>query len=107
MAGAAGISGRGRRITVRALIVAATVFAVLAIFAVWADRQLLNTDNWTSTSTQLLQREPIRNAVADYVVDQVYANVDVAGELRAGLPHLLAPLAGPAAGALRQAITSG
>ena len=107
MAGAAVSSSRARRITVRTLIAAATVFAVLAVFAVWADRQLLNTSNWTSTSTQLLQREPIRDAVADYIVDQVYANVDVAAELRSGMPRLLAPLAGPAAGALRQAITSG
>jgi hypothetical protein len=107
MSSAPSTPGRARRIAVRALTVAATVFAVLAIFAVWADRQLLNTDNWTSTSTQLLQRQTIRNAVADYVVDQVYSNVDVAGELRAGLPHQLAPLAGPAAGALRQAITAG
>src|SRR5689334_20444758 len=35
------------------------------------------------------------------MVDQVYANVDVAGQLKAALPPRLQPLAGPAAGGLR------
>ena len=73
-----------------------------AIVAIWANRQVLNTDNWTSTSTQLLENRTIRNQIAGYIVDQLYANVDVAGELRAALPERLQPLAGPAAGGLRQ-----
>ena len=37
------------------LIAIATVLAFFALFAVWANRQLLDTDNWTDTSTRLLQ----------------------------------------------------
>lgn len=86
---------------VRVLLAAATVLAIIAIASVWAARQVLNAENWSNTSTQLLEDPAIRSQVAAYLVDEVYANVDVAGELRAGLPPALAPLAGPAAGGLR------
>src|SRR3954469_22426395 len=92
---------RGRRITATVLVVVASLLAFVSIFAIWANRQLLNTDNWTQSSSKLLQSPAIRNEVGDYLVDQLYANVDVAGELRAALPERFAPLAGPAAGAVR------
>src|SRR4051812_9564484 len=91
-----------RRITATVLVVAASLAAFLAIFAIWANRQLLNTDNWTAASSKLLQNVVIRNQLADYLVDQLYANVDVACELRSALPERLQPLAGPAAGGLRE-----
>jgi hypothetical protein len=90
----------GRNVA-RVLIVLAAVMAFLAVFAVWVNRQLLNTDNWTKTSSELLADPVIRNQVADFLVDQLYANVDVQAELQAALPPRLQPLAGPAAGALR------
>ncbi len=86
----------------RALVVLASVLAFAAILAIWANRQLLNTDNWTNTSTELLENRVIRDQVALYLVDQLYANVDVSAELEAALPERLQPLAGPAAGALRE-----
>jgi hypothetical protein len=88
-----------RRLAV-ALIVVATVLAFLAVFAVWLNRQLLNTDNWTRTSSELLADPLIRHQIADYLVDQLYANVDVEAELRSALPERLQPLAGPAASGL-------
>jgi hypothetical protein len=88
------------RIWVRVLLVLATVLAVFAIFAIWANRQLLNPDNWARTSTALLQKPTIRSAVSGYLIDQLYANVDVPGELKSGLPTQLQPLAGPVSGAL-------
>ncbi len=91
---------RARRIWVRAILVLATVLGVLAIFAIWANRQLLNPTNWSKTSTALLQKPAIRSAVSGYLIDQLYANVDVEGELKSGLPSQLAPLAGPISGAL-------
>src|SRR5688572_3307271 len=91
-----------RRGWARALVVLASILAFAAILAVWANRQLLNTDNWTDTSTELLENRVIRDQVALYLVDQLYANVDVSAELEAGLPERLQPLAGPAAGALRE-----
>lgn len=93
--------GRGRRILVQVIIWAATVLAVLAIFAVWANRQFLNPDNWANTSTQLLEHPEIRAATSNYLVGQLYANVDVAGELKSKLPPALQGVAAPLAGALR------
>jgi hypothetical protein len=81
--------------------VLASVLAFTAILAIWANRQLLNTDNWTRTSTELLENRVIRDQLAAFVVDELYANVDVAAEIRAALPERAQPLAGPAAGALR------
>lgn len=92
---------------VRSLIGIATVIGVVAIFAVWANRQLLNTDGWTTTSAKLIESPPIREAVSGYATEQIYANVDVAGELRSSLPTQLKPLAAPAAGALRSVVQKG
>jgi hypothetical protein len=83
------------------LIVVATVVAFLAVFAIWVQRQALNTDNFTNSSSQLLENPAIRTAVSGFLVDQLYANVDVQGELRNALPQQFKGLAGPAAGGLR------
>jgi hypothetical protein len=95
------------RIWVRVILVLATLLAVLAIFAIWANRQLLNPDNWARTSTALLQKPTIRSAVSGYLIDQLYANVDVPGELKSGLPKELQPLAGPVSGALHSVAEQG
>jgi hypothetical protein len=92
---------RPRRRTVVALIIVASLFAFLATFAVWANRQALDTDTWTDTSSELLEDEDIRTAIAGFLVDELYANVDVAAELEARLPSQAQALAEPAAGALR------
>jgi hypothetical protein len=90
-----------RRGLALSLVVLASVVAFVAMFSVWVNRQVLNTDNWTATSSRLLEHKVIRDRVAGFLVDELYANVDVAGEIRAALPPRAQPLAGPAAGALR------
>jgi hypothetical protein len=85
-----------------ALIVAASLLAFLATFSIWANRQLLETDNWVETSSELLEDEAIRTELATFIVDTLYANVDVRAELEKRLPPDLKPLAGPAAGGIRQ-----
>jgi hypothetical protein len=90
------------RFVASALMVAATILTVLAIFAVWADRQALNADNWADTSSAMLENSAIRTQVSAFLVDQVYANVDVTRQVRRALPKRLGPIAGPAAGGLRQ-----
>jgi hypothetical protein len=88
--------------TVYALIVVASVLTFIAAFAIWANRQLLETDTWTNTSSELLENPDIRSQVADYMVDTLYANVDVQAELQSALPPRLQPLAGPAAAGIHQ-----
>src|SRR5215217_1472676 len=96
---------RGRRLLSGSLIAVATVLLVLAIAAIWVKRQALDNEYWTDTSSQLLENQQIRSSVADYLVEQLFANVDVAGELQRALPPRLQPLAGPAAGGLREVAT--
>ena len=90
-----------RRSIALAMVVVASVLAFAALPAIWLNRQLLNTDNYTKTSSELLADPVIRDQVAVYLVDQLYSNVDIAGELRSVLPAQLQPLAGTAAGGLR------
>ena len=85
-----------------ALVVVATLIAVIAVFAIWAQRQLLETDSWVDTSTELLENQDIRDAVSTYLVDELYASVNVEREIRQQLPPELKVLANPAAGAVRQ-----
>lgn len=98
---------RGRRRTVKALIVLGSVLAFLSVFAIWIERQALNTDDWVHTSGRLLDNETIRSALSTYLVDQLYENVDVEQELKEILPGDTKELAGPAAGGLRQVAGQG
>jgi uncharacterized membrane protein YqjE len=90
------------RILVRSLIALGAVLTALAIFAVWTERQVLNTDEWVETSSELLEDEEIQAALNAYLVEELFANVDVQAELEQRLPPPAQPLAGPLAGALRQ-----
>ncbi|HEX5593231.1 MAG TPA: SHOCT domain-containing protein [Solirubrobacterales bacterium] len=98
---------RGRRRTVRGLVILGSVLAFLSVFAIWTERQALNTDDWTDTSGRLLENETIRTALSDYLVEQLYENVDVRKELEEVLPGDTKDLAGPAAGGLRQVAGQG
>src|SRR3977135_873772 len=98
---------RARRIWVRVILGGATLLAVFAIFAVWANRQLMNPTNWSKTSTALLQKPTIRSALSGYLVDQLYANINVPAQLKSGLPQQLQPLAGPIAGGLHSVVEQG
>jgi hypothetical protein len=88
----------------RVLVVLASVLAFLAIFAVWINRQILDTDNWTRSSTQMLDSPIIRAELANYLADQLYANVDIQGEISDALPARAQPLAAPVASALRNQV---
>ena len=93
---------RQRRVLVTALVVFASLISFLAVFSIWANRQALETDNWVETSSELLEDEEIRTQLAAFMVDTLYANVNVQAELEARLPPDLKGLAGPAAAGLRQ-----
>jgi Short C-terminal domain len=100
-------AGRARRIWVRVILGVATLLAVFAIFAVWANRQLMNPSNWSKTSTALLQKSTIRSALSAYLIDQLYANINVPAQLKSGLPTQLQQLAGPIAGGLHNVAEQG
>ncbi len=97
----------GRRRLVRALVVLGSLLAFLSVFAIWTERQALNTDDWVDTSGRLIQNETIREEVGDYLVDQLYENVDIERELEEILPGETKDLAGPVSGGLRQVAGDG
>lgn len=88
-------------------MVLGSVLAFLSVFAIWTERQALNTDDWVETSGRLIQNPEIRSALGDYLVDQLYANVNVERELEDILPGETKQLAGPVSGGLRQVAGSG
>ena len=88
---------RPHRVLVVVLLSLAFVTGLIGMFAVWVNRQALNTYNWTETSGKLLENKNVQTALSAYLVDQLFTNVDVAGELQKVLPPQASALAGPAA----------
>ena len=91
-----------RRRTVKGLIVLGSLLAFLSVFAIWVERQALDTGEWVNTSGHLIRNQTIRTALADYMVEQLYENVDVEKKVEEVLPGETKELAGPAASGLRQ-----
>ena len=73
----------------------------LAVFATWVDRVALDSTTWSDTSTKALEQPAVRNAVAGYLVDQLYTDVDVPAVLNQTLPPRLKPLSAPISAALQ------
>jgi len=84
-----------------------SLLAFLSVFAIWTERQALDTGEWVNTSGRLIQNSTIREALSNYLVDQLYENVDVEKELSEKLPGDTKDLAGPISGGLRQVAGSG
>jgi len=97
--------GKQHSVLVHILIVLAAVILLVTAVNVWVDRAALNTDNWVDASDQLLAEPVVREAIAVYVVDQLYTNVDVAAQLGDLLPSDLSGLSGALASALRNPAT--
>ncbi len=93
---------RVHRVVVPILLVLASLALFTGAFAVWVNRQALNTDNWKATSSELLADKQVQAALAPYLVDQLFTNVDVTGAIQQRLPSNLQVLAGPASAGLRQ-----
>ncbi len=99
------VEGRKHSVLVPILIVLAAVILLVTAVNVWVDRAALDTDNWVDASDELLAEPAIREAIAVYVVDQLYTNVDVAAQLGDLLPGDLSGLSGALASALRNPAT--
>jgi hypothetical protein len=62
---------RGGRLLTPLLLVLGSLLTALALLAGWAQWQLLDTEQWNDTSAELLEREEVRDRVADFIVDEV------------------------------------
>jgi hypothetical protein len=94
--------GRGRGRLVKGLVILGSFLAFLSVFTIWVERQALDTADWVHTSDRLIEDETIRSAVANYLVEQLYDNVDVEQEVKDRLPDDLKEFSGPASSGLRQ-----
>lgn len=83
----------------RIMIALAALLTVVALLGAWADRQLMNTDEWTATSSALLREDVIRDPIANAIASSVADGSRATSALEDVLPPRLQPLA-PQAGAL-------
>ena len=65
------------------------------------DRQVLDTDNWTSAGSRLLENPAIRAQTPEFLADRAFEDADLQEQIRAVLPPRAQPLAAPAAGFVR------
>jgi hypothetical protein len=77
---------KARAFAVAILVLLATVAAAGAALAVWLDRQLLDTNEWTKTSSRLLADQNIRNAVSLELVTRLRREARLDRELESRLP---------------------
>jgi hypothetical protein len=70
-----------------AALVLAVLAGVVAIFAIWANQQLLDTGSWASVSGRLLENHTVRHRVATFLgetlVDETESQLEAAGETEA------------------------
>ena len=88
--------------TARILAVLGVILALVSLLAGYVRFQGLDTDTVSGTAGDLIADKEIRDQVAASLVDQLYANVDVAAVLEQKLPADQKGLAGPAAAGLRE-----
>ena len=66
-------------------LVIAVLAGVLAIFAIWANQQLLDTGSWSSVSRELLKSKEVRHRVASFLgetlVEETESQLLAAGEV--------------------------
>ncbi len=93
---------RRHRVLVWSLLVLASVLLILSITANWVQREALDTDQVVQTTDEIITDQDVQEALSIYAVDQLYANVDVQGEIEQRLPGPAKALAAPAAAAARQ-----
>ena len=88
------------------LIVLASVVLILSLIANWVQTEALDTNQVKNTTDQILADQDVQQALATFTVDQLYANVDVQGQIEKELPPPAQPLAVPVSAATRQLATN-
>jgi len=86
----------------RGLVVVAVILTVLSLLAGYVRFQGLDTDTASNTAELLIADDEVREQLAAALVEQLYANVDVAQSLEQRLPEDQKGLAAPLSGVLRE-----
>jgi hypothetical protein len=90
-------NSRRRKLGLGLLVALASLMLGVSVLALWADKVFLDSTNWADTSAAALQQPEVRTALSEYLVDQIYANVNVPQALSQALPTKAKALAGPLA----------
>jgi hypothetical protein len=93
---------RWRRILSMVLIVLSCILVPLSVVAVWANNQVLDTDEYVATVAPLARNDEIARAISVRVTNTLFDNVDVEATAEDVLPPRAAFLAGPLTTALRE-----
>ena len=91
-----------RKAGIAALLAVGTLIFIGFGVGVWAERQVLDTDEWVDTSAELLENEDVRIALGGFIVDRLFDSEEVQAQIEEVLPPRLDPLAGPAAAGLKE-----
>jgi hypothetical protein len=94
---ASGGNSRRRKLGIGLLVALASLMLGVSVLATWMDRVFLDSTTWADTSAAALQQPEVQTALSAYLVDQIYANVDVPAALEQALPARAKGLAGPLA----------
>jgi hypothetical protein len=98
---------RGRIIGARVLLILGVLLTLVSILSTYVKREALDEDRFRQTSQELIASPAIQEQVAATLVEALYANVDVSGELTGKLPDNLQGLAAPIAGISRELVDRG
>jgi hypothetical protein len=88
---------------VRGLVVLGAILVVLSLIAAYVRFQALDSDSVEQLAGDLIADQQIRDEVADTLVDELFANVDVAAAFEQRLPPEQQGLAGPIASGVQLA----
>ena len=91
-----------RMLVARLLVVLAAIFAVLSLLAGFIRYQALDNETFSQSAADLIANDLIRDQIALALVEQLYANVDVAASLEDRLPEDQQALATPIAAVARE-----
>ncbi len=97
-------SGRGRRIAVALLLIAACVLAPLSVLAVWTKNTLLNTDQYVSTVGPLARNPAIIDALAADITNSLGSEKKVEAQIKNALPPRADFIAPAVAGSLKTVV---
>ncbi len=96
-----GTAKRWQKIVSVVLLVLGFILVPLSAVAIWTHNQVTNTDRYVDTVSPLADNADIQQAVATRVVNALFTNVDVAGEIEDALPKRAKFLGEPVANAMK------
>lgn len=91
---------RPRRWLVGSVLALATLIGVFAALSVWINRQVLSSENWANTSSELLSAPKVQSLLGNFLTTEAFNAVPIEKELEKALPEKVRGLAGPATAGL-------